>query len=253
VRFSVVIYALVALCGLGVLAGCPISRSDEISAGGEPGDDDMGNGAPGGSYSFCTSDMQCELAASSCCECPSFSTNRDDPQNGACTGIACPNPPTCPANVRAACNLETNHCEVACVQIMTTRSCPDGYAIDPASGCLSDQCAAPTTISGCEMDDDCVATREDCCGCARGGRDTAVSASSLAAHEQMLGCPASPQCPGTNTCDPASAPRCVQGTCILTDDTLPADTCTGSCADGGTCVLNRDPAATTHGVGVCVP
>ncbi|MFN0250381.1 MAG: hypothetical protein ACKV2T_26110 [Kofleriaceae bacterium] len=248
-RFSVVISVLVALCGLGALAGCPISRSDELTAGGDPGDDMQGS--PGG-YSSCTNDVQCELAASSCCECPSFSTNRDDPQNGACTGIACPNPPTCPANVRAACNLETFQCEVVCVQIMTTRSCPDGYAIDPATGCLSDTCAAPTAGS-CSLDADCVQTREDCCGCARGGRDTAVPLSALAAYDQLLVCPSNPQCPGTDTCDPASSPRCVQGACILTGDAVPSDACTGPCADGGTCVLNRDPAATTHGVGVCVP
>ena len=248
---SVVLSVALALCGFGTLAGCPLNSSAELAV--DPGGDDdggggMGSGAP---QAFCTTDTDCELASSSCCECPSFATNRSDPTNGACTGIVCPNPPTCPANVRAACNRELSQCEVACVEIACAADCPDGYAVDPATGCLSCECAAPAA-SGCADDLDCVRTREDCCGCARGGTDTAVPSSALAAYEQMLACPINPQCPGLDTCDPAAAPRCIQGACLLTDAVVPASACTGACPSG-TCVLNRDSDATTHGVGVCVP
>jgi hypothetical protein len=252
-RFPVVISVAVALCGVAALTGCPIGKSAEDGFGGEPGGDDdngMGSGAP---QSFCATDMECELAASSCCECPSFATNRSDPTNGACTGIACPNPPVCPANVRAACDLEKHQCAVACVEMTCATSCADGYAIDPATGCLSCACAMPA-LAGCSIDSDCIETREDCCGCARGGKDTAVLASARDAYDQMLFCPSNPQCPGTDTCDPASEPRCVEGSCVLTADGLPQNACAApnSCASGA-CIVNRDPAATTHGVGVCVP
>jgi hypothetical protein len=249
-RFSLVISVGLALCGVSTLAGCPLSRSDELSDPSAGGDDDngVGSGAP---QSFCTSDSDCELSSSSCCDCPSFATRRGAPTNNACTGVACPNPPVCPANVRAACNLEEFQCEVACVEIACATECPDGYAIDPATGCLSCQCAAPA-IGGCTLDSDCVQTREDCCGCARGGKDTAVPIGSRGAYDQMLSCPPSPQCPGLDTCDADSAPRCVQGSCLLTDAPYPANGCTGACPSG-TCVLNRDSDATTHGVGVCAP
>lgn len=250
-RLSVVISIALALCGAMVLTGCPLrATSDEVGYGMDPGGDDNGSNPP--PQSACASDTDCQLTASSCCECPSFSTNRDVPSNGACTGIVCPNPPSCPANVRAACNLDTNQCEVACVEMACATDCPDGFAIDPATGCLSCACAPAASLNGCMLDDDCVQTREDCCGCARGGRDTAVLASDLAAYDSMLLCPSNPQCPGLDTCDPGTAPRCVQGACVLTDSTIPANACSGACASG-TCVINRDPAATTHGVGVCVP
>ncbi len=254
-RISVVISVALALCGVAGLAGCPLSRSDEVGAG-DPGDDGFGSGS-GAPQSSCSTDMDCELAASSCCECPSFATNRFDPTNGACTGIACPNPPVCPGNVRAACDLAKNQCTVACVEMAcptsTSNACPDGYAIDPATGCLSCECAAPDMVNGCELDSDCVETREDCCGCARGGKDTAVLAADRATYDQMLFCPSNPQCPGTDTCDPASEPRCVQGACILTDAMLPANACAGPGSCNGTCIINRDPAASALGVGVCVP
>ncbi|MGE0398301.1 MAG: hypothetical protein AB7T06_16475 [Kofleriaceae bacterium] len=249
-RFSVVISVALALCGL---TGCPIRSADETGFGADPGGDDdngVGSGAP---QSACASDLDCELASSSCCECPSFATSRGDPSNDACTGIACPNPPTCPANVRAACNLQKHQCEVACVEMACANSCPDGYAIDPATGCLSCQCALPAAM-GCSVDADCVQTREDCCGCARGGKDTAVLGSAATAYDQMLSCPSNPQCPGLDTCDAAAEPRCVQGACVLTDALLPANACAqeGSCASG-TCIINRDPDASALGVGVCVP
>lgn len=252
VRYLVVISALVALGGL---TGCPIGRSDEVGFGAEPGgDDDNGMGAP---QSSCTSDVECELSASSCCECPSFAINRDDPTRGACTGIVCPNPPTCPANVRAACDLEKSRCTVACVEMAcptdSMSACENGYAIDPATGCLSCECAPAASVMGCVMDSDCVETREDCCGCERGGKDTAVLASDRTAYDAMLLCPSTPQCPGIDTCDAASEPRCVQGTCVLTDAVLPPDACSGPQSCEGTCIINRDPAASTLGVGVCVP
>jgi hypothetical protein len=251
VRFSVVICALVALCGL---TGCPLKASEDSLGGQDPGgDDDNGMGGSGAPQSFCSTDMDCELASSSCCECPTFSTNRGDPSNGACTGITCPDPPTCPANVRAACDLQKHQCEVACVEMVCATSCANGYAIDPATGCLSCECAMPAAM-GCSVDGDCIETREDCCGCARGGRDTAVLASMAATYDQMLSCPPSPQCPGLDTCDAGAEPRCVQGSCVLTDAVSPADACAGpgTCMDGQ-CIVNRDPAASTHGVGVCVP
>lgn len=250
-RFSIVISVVVALCGVATLSGCPLSKSAEDGLA-DPGGDDNGMGSGSGApQSFCSTDNECELAASSCCECPSFATNRGDPSNSACTGIVCPTPPVCPANVRAACNLTKHQCEATCVEVACAASCPDGYAIDPATGCLSCQCAAPMA-NGCANDGECVETREDCCGCARGGKDTAVLGSTVSIYDQMLSCPQNPYCPGIDTCDPAAEPRCVQGSCVLTDALLPANACTGSCASG-TCTLNRDPDASALGVGVCVP
>lgn len=252
VRFSVSISVCVALWVAVGVTGCPLSKSGEADFGNGSDSVDAGAGSP---RPLCMADSECELAASSCCECPTFATNRADPASNACDGVACPNPPVCPANVRAACDQVRHECTVACVAMTCATSCADGYAIDPDTGCLSCACAAPTQAAGCRADTDCVETREDCCGCARGGRDTAVLASERSAYDQGLFCPSNPQCPGLDTCDPADAPRCIQGSCTLTADVRPANACAadGSCPAPMRCVVNQDSAASMYGVGVCVP
>jgi hypothetical protein len=83
-----------------------------------------------------------------------------------------------------------------------------------------------------------------------------VPAAQLADYLSSLGCPANPSCPGNNTCDAADAPACVQGACDLAAP-APATACgrddLPACGTGEHCVVNADPSATVHGLGVCQP
>jgi hypothetical protein len=109
----------------------------------------------------------------------------------------------------------------------------------------------------CDGDADCVRVRDDCCGCENGGADTAVAAGDAAAHDAALMCPASPACPGGNSCAPDLAARCVQGMCSLVAGPLPAGACGRAdlmaCPEGQFCYVNASDQATMHGVGVCQP
>jgi hypothetical protein len=112
--------------------------------------------------------------------------------------------------------------------------------------------------NGCTVDSDCVQTRADCCGCARGGQDTAVLATGLTAFDGSLNCEMDPVCPGVDTCEPMAAPRCVQGRCeLLATDMLPAQACgrpdLPACPSGTVCTVNSDASANEQGVGVCGP
>ena len=107
----------------------------------------------------------------------------------------------------------------------------------------------------CGLDSDCARVRDDCCGCERGGEDTAVLASQVAAHDAALNCSANPACPEVSTCAPDLAARCVQGTCSLVSGGLPADACgradLAACPVSQVCTVNADEQATMYGVGVC--
>lgn len=239
-------HALVVLVCL--LAGC--HRDADTSAAGD--DDGAGGGSPNGpELSACVEDRDCVAAAATCCDCPAFAVNVDDPAHRACTGVSCPGPSGCEANVRAAC--DQGECVLACVELACPTDCPTGYQIDP-TGCLSCACAAPDP-GGCALDADCVQTRADCCGCAQGGADTAVLGSERDAHDAMLGCPAAPACPDVDVCDPEAAPRCIQGRCELTA-ALPPGACgredLPACPAGDVCSVNTSAPASMQGVGVCV-
>jgi hypothetical protein len=227
------------------VAACqsPFATKDMLGGGGGGGGG-SGSGS-GGIPTECSVDGECVLAAAKCCDCPAFAVPTTDPAHKACAGITCP-PSSCPMNVQAVCTAGA--CTLACVPIAVTQSCPGGYALDP-TGCLEDACA-DIPQPQCSVDNDCVRTRADCCGCSRGGTDTAVPALDQAAFDSGLNCPSNPACPMTDTCAPNLLPRCIEGRCELTT-TTPANSCTGTCATG-TCTINVDATATMQGLGVCM-
>lgn len=232
----------VLLC---LVFGCSDSQLDAGAFNGDDGDDS------GSAPAECHVASDCALAAAKCCDCPTYAAPKTDPEIQACSGVMCPTM-TCPDNVGVACNA--GHCELACAPMACVQTCADGFALD-ANGCLTCECAAVTTRA-CLADPDCTEAPADCCGCAKGGVDTAVPASQLSDYLSDLGCPAQPSCPGTNSCDPAEGPTCVQGACRLAAP-LPITACgrpdLAVCADAYGCVVNADPVATAHAVGNCQP
>ena len=227
-----------------VAAGCP-QGSQELA-----GVDDDGIAPEPTSPRGCFEDADCELASTTCCECPSFALAAGDPKLDACEDVNCPPPEATCARLRAVC--EQSRCEVACEAQPVTMSCVDGFATD-AAGCLIDACAEPATE--CTSDAQCAQTRADCCGCARGGSDTAVAAGDRAAYDQALGCSGAEACPEVSTCVAAETPQCAQGTCKLIAGEPPGDACgrpdLAACPAGKTCTVNADKTADLHGVGVC--
>jgi hypothetical protein len=210
-----------------LLAGCPSALGDKTTLG----DDNQG------ALPECAVDSQCVAAAAKCCDCPTFA------MPGA----------TCAANLYAACKLGA--CVLACKPSACAMSCADGYARD-TNGCLTCACAQ-VDQRACVADGDCARVRADCCGCQRGGSDTAVPAGEAQAHDAGLMCPQYPSCPGVDTCPADLAPRCIQGACELISGGLPITACGRpdlmDCATGDACTINYDDGATTEGVGVCVP
>ncbi|MDQ3340673.1 MAG: hypothetical protein M4D80_36405 [Myxococcota bacterium] len=231
---------------LVLLAGCPQGTTADAAGG-----DDNGNEPDPTTQAFCIDDMDCELARRTCCECPTFALAAGDPKLDACSGVMCPPPQNTCSKIHAVC--ENNQCAVACEPTVVTRECANGFATD-AAGCLIDACAAATTPT-CTKDNDCVETRADCCGCARGGNDTAVPAAQRASFDASLGCSGSESCPEVDTCVAGETPQCAQGKCKLIAGGLPADACgrpdLASCTNGTVCTVNANDPANKHGVGVC--
>ena len=192
-----------------------------------------------------------ELAARTCCECPTFALGAGDPKLDACGDVMCPPMQSTCARIRAVCS--ENQCAVACEPVAVTKTCATGFATDRA-GCLIDECAQlPPAV--CARDSDCVETRADCCGCERGGNSTAVPANMRASYEQQLGCTGGESCPEVDTCAAGETPQCAQGTCKLIAGGLPPDACgrpdLAPCGAGRTCTVNASDPADKHGVGVC--
>jgi len=214
--------------------------------------------APGlegvGVQAECNRDDGCVAVGVKCCDCPSFAVPASDESHQACEDVMCSNK-HCPRNVRAACDL--GRCVLVCLAMECRQSCLFGFATD-ASGCLSCACAGPV-VPECLDADDCVEVRADCCGCARGGRDTAVLRDDAEAFDAGLRCPAAPQCPPVNTCEPTKAPQCIRGRCALgASAALPADACgrfdVGVCASDEVCVVNGPNARVNEeGLGLCMP
>src|SRR5258708_29774214 len=149
------------------------SGADALHNGGGRGSG-SGSGAPG----ECAADTDCALAATTCCACPTFAVAVTDPAHAACADMQCP-PSSCTNNVRATCELGA--CTIACVALACpAQSCASGFAVD-ATGCLS--CACDAGATECAIDSDCTRVPADCCGCTRGGRDTAVPNSLVAQHD----------------------------------------------------------------------
>lgn len=228
-----------------LLAACPQAHTEDANAG-----DDGSVTDPGG-LAACGDDVDCELAGRTCCECPTFALAAGDPKLDACDDVMCPPAETTCSAIRAVC---VNHlCAVACEPVATTKTCADGFAAD-AAGCLIDECAAPDA-NACEVDDDCVETRADCCGCDRGGSNTAVPVGQRDSFDDTLGCTGGEQCPEVSTCRVDETPQCAQGTCKLIAGGVPPDACgrpdLPACTNGAVCTVNASGPATEHGVGVC--
>jgi hypothetical protein len=232
-----------------LVAACQLGSGDRLASAGGGG----GSGSGSSGASECSGDGDCTLAAATCCACPTFAVPQTDPAHLACADVTCP-PNNCPNNVRATCT--SNTCTLTCVAMTCAQTCAAGFAVD-ATGCLSCTCASGATE--CMLDTDCTRVRADCCGCPRGGRDTAVPNSLAAQHDAALGCAANPQCPPVDTCPTDLAVRCVRGTCELVEGAggLPANACgradLPACSAGTVCTVNSDPTATMAGVGVCLP
>jgi hypothetical protein len=229
------------------LAGCPQGQSDLAGVG----DDDGNEPDPNPTQAFCIDDSDCELAGRTCCECPTFALGAGDPKLDACESVMCPPPAMTCSKINAVC--EQNQCKVACEAVVVTQTCATGFATD-AAGCLIDACAAASAPT-CSKDTDCVQTRADCCGCARGGNDTAVPAAQRASFDASLACAGDESCPEVFTCAPDETPQCAQGQCKLIAGGLPADACgrpdLPACTGGTVCTVNANDPANKHGVGVC--
>jgi hypothetical protein len=236
-----------------LVAGCPATRFDADLATGSGGGSGSGSGGGMGAAPECAADSHCVPAGPKCCDCPTHAVPAFDPDAKACSEVVC-GPMQCGSPMQAEC--KQGHCVLDCAPVACAlEMCDEGFETD-GNGCLTCNCAVPA-MNECTLDSDCVRVREDCCGCAMGGDDTAVPASQAAAYEASLGCPPSPSCPGPNTCAPDLAARCVQGQCSLVTGALPANACGRAdlpeCPMGETCIVNFDDQATMHGVGVCLP
>lgn len=251
-----------ALALLVAAAGCPGARGDaaEDSLGGTDGDSPSGD-----PRSQCLVDADCEPAGATCCDCPSFSLPVTDGHGRACNSVDCEPGATCSTLAEAAC--VDGGCELRCaaVRLGPGESCAQGFVRDEL-GCLTSTCFSPEPGEPvCADDGECVQVPADCCGCERGGRDTAVRAEDVDAHMAGLGCSGTPTCPGVNVCDADVIPRCFGGQCQLVSNEPPdgdaaPDTLCGTdafapCPAGQVCVLNDPDAdlASDYGVGVCRP
>lgn len=271
-----VFLAVAALAALA-LAGCPEAKVGDSHGDVADGGVILGNNP----VPQCVTDDQCVLAGASCCSCPSYAVAADDPGVDACGGVECPMP-VCPTNLRASC--VQGSCAMTCQPLQCDLTCDNGFAID-ANGCLTCTCAVTygsDDTSGsdvphaCGSDADCREVEADCCGCARGGSDTAADARDVAALQASLACPSDPLCPGNDTCDADAALRCVAGRCFLlptADQTVPAFACgrpdlhpAGYDSNGTpipgcptfagqapeVCTINALATANAQGIGVCL-
>ena len=242
-------------CALALaLAGCsdPLDNfaGEDNGAGAGGG---TGDGAGGGANpAECQLASDCAPAGPKCCDCPTHAVPTSDPAHQACENVDCP-APQCGSPMEAAC--EAGQCVLVCSPVACNVTCADGFATD-MNGCLTCACAA-RTANQCSVDGDCARVRDDCCGCARGGADTAVPAGEGAGHDAQLMCPQNPSCPEVDVCAPELAARCIAGTCSLVSGALPANACgrpdLAACPAGEVCTVNANDQATMQGVGVCQP
>lgn len=259
-----VLFAL-AVATLGAAPGCPRAESELAGT-----DEDDGAGAA--PSQDCQVDADCAPAGSSCCECPSYALPVADAWQDSCDEVDCDGAETgqCPLT-EAVC--EAGACVLQCQAAACEMTCAGGFSAD-AFGCLVCACADPSPPGDyqCTVDDDCVQVAADCCGCARGGEDTAVPVADVGAFEGALDCTDDAICPGVDVCDSSLVARCVGGVCALaaepgtgfgadagpdenpTDPQYCGDSALPACPDELVCVLN-DPAhrdATAAGLGVCL-
>jgi hypothetical protein len=264
--FALVAGAAVLLGALALGGGCGLFGRHDAEA--QSDDDGYGLEPPNGPE--CVVDTDCVAAASSCCECPAFALPVSSGWDDSCEDVLCPREPDDPCDsVAPACQEGT--CTLACVPVVCEQVCDGGFAVD-AAGCLVCECGGGAPIAECVVDADCAQVPGDCCGCARGGVDTAVPASDIDGFADQLDCSTdeAEACPDVDVCDAESVPRCLGGSCTLAaapsedadaglpppaSDVLPCGTTAyPPCPEGFVCTLN-DPAANENGldgVGVCV-
>lgn len=260
-------FLLLGVLALAPLGGCfdggNLSSEAVADPNNDPNDPDQGSGGGGGSNG-CAVASDCVLAASTCCECPSFAVAAGAGYDAGCDEVNCDASGICPA-VEATC--DQGQCQLVCSPLIADQICAFGFEVDEG-GCLLNQCAgAPTSVvPECEIDADCVQVPADCCGCGLGGLDKAIPAALAEEDEALLNCPVDPACPGIDVCDLSESAQCIAGSCALVqgiDDGLPpeepADALCGTpelpaCATGFSCVLNALSAndAAAMGVGSCV-
>ena len=249
--FWISLFVLVAACGS--LGG----SGENAQAGGRADEEPPAGESP--SPLHCAVNSDCQVAALSCCECATFAIPNGQGFDDSCEDVQCGDPTACPVT-EARC--EEGSCELACAAVTCDLACESGFVADE-SGCLLCECAPAESMSGCQVDTACAQTAADCCGCENGGQDTAVLSVELTGFQDGLGCPATPACPGVNTCNPSEIPRCVLGECTLAapDGSVvdPRTYCgvqnMPTCAEGDVCVLNAQGAfeASAAYVGVCQP
>jgi hypothetical protein len=236
---------------LSLAAACLLEGDDARIDLSEPG-------APAEEAGECLADADCVPAGATCCDCPGHAVSVASGWAGACEEVSCQPPDGCAA-VEAAC--EVGRCVLRCAPVACDLACEAGFAADEL-GCLVCACA-PASAVECAVDTDCVQAPADCCGCARGGVDTAVPAATREDHVAGLGCDGAAACPEVDVCEPGATPRCAGGRCVLANEAFDADPAPWycgtaeqpSCPTDWVCVLN-DPEskeATAAGVGVCRP
>ncbi|MCE9572927.1 MAG: hypothetical protein K8W52_07200 [Deltaproteobacteria bacterium] len=237
---------LLALFAIVGLAACDLATSTA----------DVSHGDPGAFPLECASDLDCVGASSTCCECPSYALPTSSGWQSTCDQVMCDPAPSC-AQVAAVCS-PAGQCTLACQPIACDLSCEFGFATDPA-GCQVCACA-PAIASECAVDADCARVPADCCGCGRGGADTAVPVGEIMSHADNLGCTGGAACPEVDVCQVGLVAQCVAGSCALVDPTSapmppPSDACgrpdLPACPAGTHCMLNTAPESA--GVGRCAP
>jgi len=235
-----------AIAVAALAAGCVVSSAAD---GGFAPDDDDDRGDD-----FCGRDTDCTLAGPSCCECPTFALHVSSGWDDACEQVECTLPASCPA-LQARC--EQGQCVAACAPMTCDLSCETGFVVD-AAGCTVCQCSGGPLAPQCNLDGDCVRVPADCCGCDRGGADTAVAAAEAGAFVEDLDCGGQEACPGVSTCDPEATAHCNAGRCELSAGGIsppPGGACgrpeLPPCPSGETCVINT--ADGEAGEGRCLP
>lgn len=247
---------------LVAVAACGTSANESVDGADAPPMDGNFPSEP----ATCSVDSDCLPAASTCCECPSFSVTASDPFGDGCGEVNCEGlrEENCSLLVDPVC--VQGQCELACRPLILEADeiCELGFERDEF-GCATKTCATSGTDPGnteCTVDTDCVQVAADCCGCEMGGADTAVPAGEATSFQAGLGCTGGEVCPGVFVCDADVIPQCLGGACVLA--ALAPDMGPGAptpcglselspCPAGQVCVLN-DPESNDDGgfgVGVC--
>ncbi|MBT8492484.1 MAG: hypothetical protein KJO07_05455, partial [Deltaproteobacteria bacterium] len=190
-------------------SGCPgETRNEAAGADGPEADPDLGGAGEAPPDASCFVDADCEPVASSCCECPTFALPVSDGVGAVCEDVGCDEVLECPAQ-QAICD-SSGTCALACAEVSCDLSCANGFQLD-AAGCSICACNAEPEAAECADDGDCTQVAADCCGCSRGGLDTAVPAADAGGFVDALDCDGSEVCPEVDVCSVTELPTCTYG------------------------------------------